>query len=376
MPRVDLTLESNVVRTGRVVQLEGMFDVPAADKTRVEFHFDAPHDERPWNVGLIVGPSGAGKSSVARHLFGDCLVAGYDWPHDKTIVDGFGAMPIRETTAALSSVGFSSPPNWLRPFHVLSNGEQFRATMARALVDERETICIDEFTSVVDRTVAQIGSHAIAKSIRARGKRLVAVTCHYDVEEWLQPDWVIEPHLGRFAWRSLRRRPSVDLEIVRCDHSAWRWFAPHHYLTTELHKGARCFVGLVNGEPAAFAGLIHFPHPKARDIQSLSRLVVRPDYQGLGLGAYSFVETVAKIVKANGLRMTIGTSHPALIGAWAKSPLWDMTGRPAFQVPAGRTARLGGGAGHARHRRVAHFEWAGPGFELASDRAQAVKLWS
>ena len=128
MPRVDLTLESNVVRTGRVVQLEGMFDVPAAEKTRVEYHFDAPHDERPWNVGLIVGPSGAGKSSVARHLFGDCIVSGYDWPPNKTIVDGFGDRPIRETTAALSSVGFSSPPNWLRPFHVLSNGEQFRAT--------------------------------------------------------------------------------------------------------------------------------------------------------------------------------------------------------------------------------------------------------
>ena len=376
MPRVDLTLESNVVRTGRVVQLEGMFDVPAAEKTRVEYHFDAPHDERPWNVGLIVGPSGAGKSSVARHLFGDCIVSGYDWPHDKTIVDGFGDRPIRETTAALSSVGFSSPPNWLRPFHVLSNGEQFRATMARALVDDRPTICIDEFTSVVDRTVAQIGSHAIAKSIRSRGKQLVAVTCHYDVEEWLQPDWVIEPHLGRFAWRSLRRRPEVSLEIVRCDHSAWRWFAPHHYLSADLHKAARCFVGLVNGDPAAFAGPLHFPHPKARDIQSLSRLVVRPDYQGLGLGAYSFVETVAKIVKANGLRMFIGTSHPALIGAWAKSARWNMTAPPAFQSAPAKSAKLGGGARHAKNRRVAHFEWEGPGFETAEERQKAIRLWT
>lgn len=220
MSRVDLTLESNVERTGRVVQLEGMFDVPTAEKTRVEYHFDAPIETRPWSVGLIVGPSGAGKSSVARHLFRDSLVSGYDWPATKTIVDGFGALPIRETTAALSSVGFSSPPNWLRPFHVLSNGEQFRATMARALVDERPLIVVDEFTSVIDRTVAQIGSHAIAKSIRARKKQFVAVTCHYDVEEWLQPDWVIEPHLGRFAWRSLRRRPEVELEVVRCDHSA------------------------------------------------------------------------------------------------------------------------------------------------------------
>ena len=60
---------------------------------------------------------------------------------------------------------------WLRPFHVLSNGEQFRATIARALAESakgRELVVIDEFTSVVDRTVAQIGSAAIAKTIRRR----------------------------------------------------------------------------------------------------------------------------------------------------------------------------------------------------------------
>src|SRR5439155_19760773 len=48
----------------------------------------------------------------------------------------------------------------------------------------------DEFTSVVDRTVAQIGSAAVAKTIRRSGKQLVAASCHYDVIEWLQPDWI------------------------------------------------------------------------------------------------------------------------------------------------------------------------------------------
>lgn len=378
MPRVDLTLESNIERTARVVQMEGMFDVPASEKTRVEYHFDAPIEERPWNVGLIVGPSGAGKSSVARHLFGSDMVSGYDWPVARSIVDGFGDMPIRDTTAALSSVGFSSPPNWLRPFAVLSNGEQFRATMARALVDPRPLICIDEFTSVVDRTVAQIGSHAIAKSIRSRGKKLVAVTCHYDVEEWLQPDWVIEPHLGRFAWRSLQRRPRVELEIVRCDHSSWRWFAPHHYLTADLHRSAKCFVGLVRGEPAAFAGLMFFPHPSTKEIQSLSRLVVLPDYQGLGLGAYSFVEAIAKIVKANGFKMTTHPSHPALVKTWAKSSLWKMTSAPGFSGGMGRKSTLGKTSTYAtgtRTRRVAHFVYVGPGFDTPEQFTEARRLW-
>lgn len=374
MPRIDLTLESPIERTARVVQMEGMFDVPVAEKTRVEFHFDAPFEERPWNVGLIVGPSGAGKSSVARHLFGDAMLKGYDWHPQRSIVDSFGDMPIRETTAALSSVGFSSPPNWLRPFQVLSNGEQFRATMGRALVDPRELLVIDEFTSVVDRTVAQIGSHAIAKSIRSRGKKLVAVTCHYDVEEWLQPDWVIEPHLGRFAWRSLQRRPQLDLTIVRCDHAAWRWFAPYHYLSADLHRAARCFVGMIRGEPAAFAGVLHMPHPRVRDLMSLSRIVVRPDYQGLGLGAYSFVEAIAKICKTNGFRMTTHPSHPALVKTWAKSPLWKMTRPPGFSGAQGKKSSLPQLV-KTRTRRVAHFVYVGPGFVEAERRREAIALW-
>ena len=110
---------------------------------------------------------------------------------------------------------------------------------------------VDEFTSVVDRTVGRIGASAVAKAVRARpGKRFVAVTCHDDVTDWLQPDWVLEPHVGAFAWRELQRRPKVTLEVIRAEHSAWTWFHPHHYLSADLHKGARCFVGLVDGRPA------------------------------------------------------------------------------------------------------------------------------
>lgn len=371
MPRVDLTLETNIERTARVVQMEGIFDVPASEKTRVKFHFDAPYDAKPWNVGLVVGPSGAGKSSVARHLFGDAMVTGYDWDPRRSIVDSFGDRPIRETTAALSSVGFSSPPNWLRPFHVLSNGEQFRATMARALVDPRPLICIDEFTSVVDRTVAQIGSHAIQKSVRARGKKLVAVTCHYDVTEWLQPDWVLEPHLGRFAWRSVQRRPQVELQIVRCDHSAWRWFAAHHYLTAELHKAARCFAGLIDDEPACFAGIMHFPHPKVRDIATISRLVVRPDFQGLGL-AMPFIDALGAIAKANGKRLTGHPAHPAIIKAQSRSKTWTLTSPPQFSSAAPKTTLPSLAKTHATTRRIAHFRYVGPG--LQGDAAVRARL--
>ena len=54
----------------------------------------------------------------------------------------------------------------------------------------REAIRFDEFTSVVDRNIAQISSLAIQKAIRRKDAKFIAVTCHYDVQEWLMPDWV------------------------------------------------------------------------------------------------------------------------------------------------------------------------------------------
>ncbi len=370
--RVDLVLESEIARTPRVVQTEGIFDVPAAEKSRVEYHLDVPLDEQPWSVGLIVGPSGAGKSSVARHLFGDALIDGYEWPNGKAIVDGFGALPIRDTTAALNSVGFSSPPNWVRPFSVLSNGERFRANLARAIVDERPLVAVDEFTSVVDRQSALVASHSLAKAVRAKpGKRFVAVTCHYDVLDWLQPDWVLEPHIGKFDWRSVQPRPRVTLDLVRCDHSAWRWFAPHHYLSADLNKSARCFVGLVDGSPAAFVALRHFVHPRVSNIQQVTRVVVMPEFQGLGLGRHMLAFAGAMATTA-GHRCAITTSHPALIASLARSVDWRMTSRPRFANAPSKKANHSIAAARAQRRRCGSFEWSGG---KHADETGARNLW-
>jgi ABC-type ATPase with predicted acetyltransferase domain len=49
----------------------------------------------------------------------------------------------------------NSVPSWYKPYQVLSNGEKFRADLARKL---KSNTVIDEFTSVVDRTVAKAAS--------------------------------------------------------------------------------------------------------------------------------------------------------------------------------------------------------------------------
>lgn len=211
MPRIAIVRSSPIVRSARVVQAESLFDVPPVDTSQVSWSFDVPVEERPWKVGLIVGPSGSGKSTVARHLWPDDLdaPAKLAWPGDRALVDAFDErLSIRDVTSWLCAVGFSSPPSWLRPFHVLSTGEQFRATLARLLA-ERSHVVVDEFTSVVDRQVAKAASVAVSKAVRGSDRTFVAVSCHYDIVEWLEPDWICEPHASQFNWLSVdtHRRP-------------------------------------------------------------------------------------------------------------------------------------------------------------------------
>jgi ABC-type ATPase involved in cell division/GNAT superfamily N-acetyltransferase len=354
MPRVDLDLKVDIERTPRAVQLEGIFDVPEAKYAAASYHFDVPLHERSWQIGLIVGPSGAGKTSVARHLFGENIVSGYDWHASRSLVDSFDSKhSIRDITGALSAVGFSSPPSWLKPFRVLSNGEQFRATMARALLDDRELVVVDEFTSVIDRTVAQIGSCAIAKAIRRSKRQFIAVSCHDDIVEWLQPDWILEPHAGRFAWRLLQRRPPIELEIRRVNRSLWSLFAPHHYLTAEINKGAACFCGFLSGRPIVFTSWLPFVG-RMRDggtARRTHRNVCLPDFQGVGIGA-RVVDELASAWRAIGLTALHSTAHPADIAAKRRSPNWRLTRH-------GISAADGGKMTHATDRRTASFEFIG-----------------
>lgn len=361
--KIDCLLSVPIVQSPRALQLVGLFDVPPAERSERRVTVDLPIENEAWQVGLIVGRSGSGKSTLAREAFGQHLITGFDWPADRSLVDGFPAdMPIKEITGLLSSVGFSSPPSWLRPYACLSNGEQFRATLARAIAESPDLAVIDEFTSVVDRTVAQVGSAAVAKSVRRAGRKLVAVTCHYDVIDWLDPDWVIEMPSGEFTRRALRQRPAIELEVCRVHRSAWELFKPHHYMSGELHKAAKCFVAFFNGQPAAFASTMHATGLKCYWREH--RTVCLPDFQGVGIGN-KLSEFVASVMKATGKAYHSTTASPAMIRHRQKSPLWRTVRKPSLtRISAGDRSGAKRGIGYAKTRAAdrytAGFEFIGP----------------
>jgi ABC-type arginine transport system ATPase subunit/GNAT superfamily N-acetyltransferase len=350
------------------MQCEGIFDVPPSQRSEETWtvNFDLPDE---WNVGLIVGPSGSGKTTVARELFGDSMVSSWEWPQDKSILDGFPAnMGIKEIVELLSSVGFSSPPSWVRPFHVLSNGEQFRVNMARTLAESPQLAVVDEFTSVVDRTVAQIGSAAIAKTVRRRGQKFIAVSCHYDITEWLEPDWIYQPHLNEFVSGRSLRRPAIELTIQRVHSSAWQLFRKHHYLDTNLNSASRCYVAFWQGIPVAFAAIL--AHFGVAEVWRGHRTVTLPDYQGVGIGN-ALSGYMGALCKGVGKRLVSTTSHPAMIRSRAASEKWKMTKTPSTNSSNSRLAKKINYKG-ADRRYVASFEYVGP----ALDRDEARRVWN
>ena len=385
MPSVDVVVTCPVHNSFRVQQVAGMFDVPLTEKATERFHVDLPDPAEDWQIGLIVGPSGSGKSTIARRAFSAELYDGAKWAADRAVVDCFDDTSVRHVVDLFTAVGFGSPPSWVKPYHVLSNGERFRCDLARALsvvrgplsvaigdgprTTDKPIVVFDEFTSVVDRNVAKVCSAAIAKGIR-RGHlpcRFVAVTCHYDVADWLEPDWVLDMATCELKRRRLRR-PTIELAIHRCRMAAWQLFKRHHYLSGSLAVGARCYLTTWEGVPVNFCATV--PVITKKNHRRFTRIVTLPDYQGVGIGMRA-VAAVAALHRAEGLRINVTSSHPALIRHCRRSPLWKAvnvkkTGgsgrRGTSKFPAYRSA-----AGRA----VVSFEYIGEQHNCASTKREA-----
>lgn len=200
MPTFDVVRSSPIADTYRAARIASDFDYSAkTSEERFTGSFDLPES---WNVGLIVGSSGTGKTTIAKELFGDAVVSGFDYSGASVLDDMPDECSVEEITRAFYSVGFGSVPSWLRPYSVLSTGERMRCDLARAVLTS-DFVVFDEFTSVVDRNVAKTVSMALEKGVRRQGKQFVAVSCHRDIIEWLQPDWVFDTDVMRPLPRSL-----------------------------------------------------------------------------------------------------------------------------------------------------------------------------
>ncbi|ALY07058.1 hemin importer ATP-binding subunit [Vibrio phage vB_VmeM-32] len=303
------------------------FDIQTKDKIVFEIEFPKSRIKSDWNIGLVLGGSGTGKSTILRE-FGEEIPIEFD--DSKTLISNFSHLTEKEASEILSLSGLNSIPTWLKPFSVLSGGEKYRATMAMILskCKENDTVVIDEFTSTVDRDVAKSMSYSVQKLIKKKNLRVVFAACHYDIFEWLMPDWSFNTLTGVLENHEYlrRKRPEIELQVHRATYHTWKIFKQHHYLTHSLNKSAKIFVYTWNGKPVGLVAALQQPQAgDKRYAMSLSRTVILPDYQGLGLGPKISEYTAGMLMNISGGYVYARTIHPTLGNYRSNSPNWTPT---------------------------------------------------
>ena len=189
-----ILLESKIVNDNFTQYLYDNYDIQNRDITTTEVPLPSHEDMEEmnsshWNIMLICGKSGSGKSTILREI-GNVKPIEYDY--NKAVISQFDGYTEEEVCDLLGGVGLSSVPTWLRKPQELSNGERARLDLCKAIYDagKGQIIYVDEFTSVVNRDVAKSMSHALQRYIRQKNLKIVIASCHFDIIEWLNPNYI------------------------------------------------------------------------------------------------------------------------------------------------------------------------------------------
>ena len=274
-----------------------------------------------YQIGFITGSSGSGKTTILRNVF-NWQGGGVKWDLTKSVASNF--KDPSDAMDRLGAVGLNSIPTWLKPRNVLSTGEGFRADLAMMLDDGA---VIDEFTSVVNRDVAISCCVSLSKYIRKKGiKNVTFASCHDDIIPYLQPDWIYNTDTCEFYSGRYLRQPQITIEIVSCTKHAWDTFKRHHYLSGNLNGSSKCYMGIYNDIPVSFCAVLSLPVGSLKHAFKEHRLVVLPDFQGMGIGN-KFSEAIADAYVSAGCRYFSKTANPRVGQHRDNSTLWRATSK-------------------------------------------------
>ena len=366
MQNYELTLVSEPSKGFRATKAANSLDIDLDEK--LSHHFKVEADvTSPFNIGLIVGASGSGKTTLAHQIYGDDCFTDLLDPELPVIEQFPERYSYDECAKMLSGVGLSAVVCWIRPAKTLSNGQKSRAEIALQLANvESDVVVIDEWTSVVDRTVAKVMSHSVQKFAQKNDAQIVLCSCHYDVIEWLNPDWIIDCNKQEFIDRrrlrpSFERSERLQFDIREVGRETWPYFSKYHYLSHKLPGGHIETFGLfLGGEQVGFQCFANYtPQRKGtKRIMHSNRTVIHPDYQGLSLGGLVIDESSA-IMKGRGYKVMAKFSSVPVAKMMQRSPHWELRSvdRPHKISGGGNMDRK---TGFRLDVKVYSFEYIGP----------------
>lgn len=152
-------------------------------------------------------------------------------------------------------------------------------------------------------------------------------------------------------------------------------FAEHHYMS-EVFRGHVSYVGILNDQPVVFMSCIFTASgTKTKDGEPVypqggyyreHRLVVLPDYQGLGIGVRAS-EWLGDVVLDQGYRYYSKTAHPT-VGAYRDaSPRWRATAHNRAVRKPEHKSGANGPPGLTGQARYSHEYIGGSAKALAGD---------
>ncbi len=301
----EVLLESKASNSFRCQMAANSLDINVKKKLRHHLKIKGIDLDGDFNIGLIIGASGSGKTTLATHMFGEFCFKDYLDPKLPIIDQLPKELNYDDCSNLLSGVGLTSVPCWIRPVHTLSNGQKSRAEAALILANSDNGInFIDEWTSVVDRTVAKVMSHCVQKRIRQFDKKLILLSCHYDVVEWLDPDWIIDCNKQTFIDRRLlrlkdrERKEKLKFEIREVTSKTWPTFSKYHYLSDKIPGGKTHHYGLFHGKnQIGFQCYANYCPIRSGSVPIFhsNRVVIHPDYAGMGLGI-NFINATTELM--------------------------------------------------------------------------------
>jgi ABC-type lipoprotein export system ATPase subunit/GNAT superfamily N-acetyltransferase len=278
--------------------------------------------DKKWQIGCMYGPSGTGKTTIGLRLG---KIHTKEWDQTKSIISQL-------SLEACAAVGLHSIPSLVRPYHILSLGEQKRCDMAALLMEKESTdvIFVDEFCSALDVPTSLSLAKNFAKYVRKnRNYKVLFASQRLEVLTMLRPDWIYNTRQFEFIpvpppmklWKMDIRRLEGAVEKRR----VWGLFKQHHYMTENFNVASHCYLAVREdtrewiGFCAVLAQPGRIPH-----MWRGHRLVILPEYQGLSYGV-KLDEHVAQLLLNRGKRFYSRTIHPRLGEYRERSEKWRAT---------------------------------------------------
>lgn len=166
----------------------------------------------PHQVIFVTGPSGSGKSTILRLI--ETAATADPRAHllrfdnlpplpNHPLVDALGNHPLDRTLRWLSLAGLNDAFVMLRRPSELSDGQRHRLRLAQAMsiietapANQFTILLADEFCATLDRLTAAVLARNVRRWVSRTPVCFVAATTHDDLLEHLEPDILIEKHLG------------------------------------------------------------------------------------------------------------------------------------------------------------------------------------